>query len=188
MQGIFPWFNENEGDPVLWQSPDPRFILPVENLHVSKSIEKFLKHTPYTYTMDTCFARVMEECGKMERAGQNGTWIGPKMLKAYSEFHKAGYAHSIEVWHNGDLVGGLYGILIGSVFCGESMFTKMPNSSKSAFVLFARAFAEAGGKLIDCQVYTDNMARYGAFEVSREEFLTLEKPLLTLPLTKKITL
>jgi len=188
LQGIFPWFSEEDDQPVLWQSPDPRFVIEVEKLHVPKSIDKFLKHTPYTYTMDTCFERVMEECGKMKRKDQDGTWIGPKMLKAYSEFHKRGYAHSVEVWHKGELVGGFYGVLIGSVFCGESMFTKMTDSSKSAFVLFARAFAEAGGKLIDCQVYTDNMARYGAVEMPRKDFLELECKCFSMELTKKITL
>lgn len=183
LQGIFPWFNEDEGDPVLWQSPNPRFVIPIEQLHVSKSIKKFIKHTPYTYTMDCCFEEVMKQCGLMEREGQNGSWIGPKMLEAYAKFHKVGFAHSIEVWHKDKLVGGFYGILLGQVFCGESMFTIEPDSSKSAFVLFAQAFKNCGGKLIDCQAYTDNMARYGAIEIPREEFLKMEKELIYEPLT-----
>lgn len=183
MQGIFPWFNEDEGDPVIWQSPDPRFVIPIDKLHISKSIRKFLHHTPYTYTMDKCFDEVMKQCGLMEREGQNGSWIGPKMLAAYSKFHKVGYAHSIEVWHDGKLVGGFYGILLGSVFCGESMFTIEPDSSKSAFVLFAQTFKKCGGKLIDCQAYTDNMARYGAIEIPREEFLKQEQQFIGLSLT-----
>ncbi|MCR5761993.1 MAG: leucyl/phenylalanyl-tRNA--protein transferase [Treponema sp.] len=182
MQGVFPWFNEDEGDPVIWYSPNPRFCMRIENLHVPRSLERFLKHNPYTYTMDTCFLRVMEECRSMKRDGQAGTWIGEKMINAYSEFHHAGYAHSFEVWHEEKLVGGFYGVLIGSVFCGESMFTKMDNSSKSAFVLFARAFAECGGKLIDSQVYTDNIARYGASNISRDAFLRLEAEYLYRPL------
>ena len=175
-QGVFPWFNEDQGEPVLWQSPKKRFVIPIRQLHVSKSIEKFLRHNPYTYTIDKAFGDVIKNCAKQKRADQIGTWIGPKMIKAYKKFHKAGYAHSIEVWKDGKLVGGFYGILLGSVFCGESMFTIEPNSSKSAFVLFARAFQKAGGKLIDCQTYTTNMARYGAREITRKQYLAkLEK-------------
>lgn len=186
MQGVFPWFCEDEGEPVFWYSPDPRFVLRMENLHVPKSIDRFLKHTPYTYTMDTSFTQVMEGCRSMTRPGQNGTWIGPMMIAAYTKFHEAGFAHSVEVWHNGQLAGGLYGVLIGSVFCGESMFTKESDSAKSAFVLFARAFAQCGGKLIDSQVYTDNIARYGATNISRQAFLRLEHDYIPLPLSMNI--
>jgi len=188
MQGIFPWFNELEGDPVLWQSPDPRFVIPIDEIHVSKSIRKFIKKSPYTYTMDVCFEEVMKQCGLMEREGQSGTWIGPKMLAAYAKFHKTGFVHSIEAWNDGKLVGGLYGILLGSVFCGESMFTIEPDSSKSAFVLFAEAFKNCGGKLIDCQAYTDNMARYGAIEIPRDDFLAMEKQYIPQPLEKDLKL
>ena len=155
MQGIFPWFNEDEGDPVLWYSPEPRFCLRMEQLHVPRSIDRFLKHTPFTYTMDRCFTRVMEACRDMNRSGQNGSWIGEKMLAAYTAFHRAGYAHSIEAWHGNELAGGFYGVLIGSVFCGESMFTRD---------------------------YTENIARYGAANISRDAFLRLEKEYLYLPL------
>lgn len=182
MQGVFPWFDEDEGEPIVWYSPDPRFCLRIENLHVPKRLDRFLKHSPYTYTMDTCFETVMEECRVMKRAGQRGTWIGNKMIKAYKEFHEEGFAHSFEVWHENKLAGGFYGVLIGSVFCGESMFTKLPDSSKSAFVLFAKAFAECGGKLIDSQIYTDNIARYGATNISRDAFLRLESEYLYRPL------
>lgn len=182
MQGIFPWFDEDNQQPVMWFCPDPRFVIFPETMHVSKSIKKFLKHTPYTYTMDKAFEQVMKECRKMKRADQNGTWIGEKMIAAYTQFHKEGFAHSFEVWHENRLVGGFYGVLIGSVFCGESMFTIEPDSSKSAFVLFEKAFEACGGKLIDCQCYTDNMARYGAVEIAREDFLNLEKMLLLMPL------
>lgn len=187
MQGVFPWFDEAKGHPVLWQSPELRFVIFPEDFHVSKSIDKFLKKNPYEITVDTCFSTVMEECGKMKREGQDGTWIGPKMLAAYTKFAELGYAHSVEVWQtvdgNKELVGGFYGVLIGSVFFGESMFTKANNSSKVAFVIFARKFFECGGKMIDCQVYTENMARYNAKEIKREEFLELEKQYLTQPLT-----
>ncbi|MCR4735025.1 MAG: leucyl/phenylalanyl-tRNA--protein transferase [Treponema sp.] len=181
-QGVFPWFNEDQGEPVLWQSPKKRFVIPIRQLHVSKSIEKFLKHNPYTYTIDKAFADVIKNCAKQKRPDQIGTWIGPKMIKAYKKFHKAGFAHSIEVWKDGKLAGGFYGVLVGSVFCGESMFTIEPNSSKSAFVLFARAFEKAGGKLIDCQTYTQNMARYGAREITRKQYLTKLEKYSKLPL------
>lgn len=182
MQGIFPWFDEESGDPVLWHNPEKRFVIFPEEFHVPKSLEKFLKKNPYTITEDTCFEEVMKNCAKMKRVGQNGTWIGPKMIAVYKKFHELGYAHSIEVWHEGNLVGGFYGVLIGSVFFGESMFTKESNSSKTAFVLFARRFFECGGRLIDCQVYTDNMARYNAREIPRVEFLELENKYLKQPL------
>ena len=182
IQGVFPWFNELNHEPVLWQSPSKRFVLPVEKLHVSKSTEKFLKHNPYTYTMDKAFEDVIRNCAAQERPEDAGTWIGPKIIKAYSQLHKAGYAHSIEVWKDGKLAGGFYGVLIGSIFCGESMFTIEPNSSKSAFVLFARAFQKAGGKLIDCQAYTENMARYGAANITRKKYLSLLKKYKDIPL------
>ena len=175
-QGVFPWFNEDQGEPVLWQSPEKRFVISPGKLHVSKSIEKFLKHNPYTYTIDKAFGDVIKNCAKQKRLDQDGTWIGPKMIDAYIKFHNAGFAHSIEAWKDGKLAGGFYGILLGCVFCGESMFTIEPNSSKSAFVLFARAFQKAGGKLIDCQSYTENMERYGARDITRKQYLAkLEK-------------
>ena len=186
MQGVFPWFNECDGQPVLWQSPAERFVIPIEELHVSKSIEKFLKHNPYTYTIDKAFDNVIRLCSEQKREGQNGSWIGPMMIDAYNLFHKAGYVHSIEVWYDDRLVGGFYGVLIGSVFCGESMFTIEPNSSKSAFVLFARAFKKAGGKLIDCQCYTDNMSRYGAKNIPRQEYLQLLDKYKSIPLQQPI--
>ena len=183
LQGIFPWYNEDEGDPVLWWSPDPRFVLPVEELHVPQSVDRYLKHTPYTYTMDTAFPEVMKNCAAMNRPGQNGTWIGARMVAVYTELAERGIARSVEVWHDGRLAGGLYGVLVGQVFCGESMFTIEDNSSKSAFVRFARAFIQCGGRLIDSQVYTDNMARYGAHNVSRSAFLRMENGFLPCKLT-----
>ena len=186
LQGIFPWYNEDEGDPILWWSPDPRFVLPAGEIHEPKSIHKFLSHTPFTYKMDTAFTDVMTACSEMDRPGQNGTWIGKKMIEVYSELASRGIAHSVEAWHDGKLAGGLYGVLIGSVFCGESMFTIENNSSKSAFILFARAFKKAGGALIDSQVYTANMARYGARNISRAAFLRLENSLMTQKLTAEL--
>lgn len=186
MQGIFPWFNEDEGEPVVWYYPDPRFCLQMHDFHVPKSAKKALMHTPFTYTFDVAFEDVLKQCRDMKRKGQNGTWIGEKMMNAYCAFHREGYAHSVEAWHSGNLAGGFYGVLIGSVFCGESMFTKESNSAKTAFILFAKAFARAGGLLIDSQVYTDNIARYGAKNISRDAFLRLESELLQKPLSQDI--
>ena len=171
LQGIFPWFNEDEGEPVVWQCPAQRFVIFPENFHVSKSIDKFLKHTPYTYTKDRAFEQVIENCAAQVRSGQNGTWIGPMIKEAYKKLHKAGIAHSYEAWLGDRLAGGFYGVDLGGVFCGESMFTIEPDSSKSAFVLFAREFFAAGGKMIDCQCETENMKRYGGVNIPREEYL-----------------
>lgn len=188
LQGIFPWFSEDDGEPVIWHSPNPRFCLLANKLHVPKSLDKFLKKSPYTYTMDKAFKKVMLGCRNMERKDQDGTWIGKKMLRAYAKLHKAGIAHSIEVWYKGRLVGGLYGVLLGSVFFGESMFTIESDSAKSAFVLFAKTFESCGGMLIDSQAYTDNMARFGAENISREQFLEYEKKWLFKSLEKNIKL
>lgn len=181
MQGIFPWFNECDGQPVIWQCPEKRFVIDPKNIHISASLKKFLKKNPFTYTVDKCFDLVVEQCSLQNRKNQSGTWIGPKIKKAYGLFHKAGFAHSVEVWLDEKLAGGFYGELIGSVFFGESMFTIESNSSKSAFVLFAKAFEKAGGKMIDCQAYTENMARYGAVEIERNDFLDRLKKLLKDP-------
>lgn len=188
LQGVFPWFNEYENEPVLWWSPDPRFVLIPEELHIPKSLAKFLKHSPFTYTMDKAFEQVITECSKAERPGQDGTWIGPKIIQAYCQLHKDGVAHSVEVWHDGNLAGGFYGVLIGRVFFGESMFSKESNTSKSAFIHFVRAFKNAGGKLIDSQVYTDNIARYGGKNISREAFLHYESEFLFEPLQEELSL
>ena len=186
MQGVFPWFSEDEGEPVVWHSPDPRFVLKTQDFHIPRSASKFLRHTPYTYTMDKAFIQVMIECANQNRKGQNGTWIGNMMIEAYTKFHEAGYAHSFETWHEGELVGGLYGVLIGSVFCGESMFPKATYSSKSAFILFMKAFIECGGLLVDSQVYTDNIARYGAKNISRSAFFKIEQKALHSSLKKNL--
>lgn len=183
MQGVFPWFSEEDGEPVTWYSTDPRFVLMPEDFHCPKSLKKFLKKSPYTYTMDKCFHKVIEECAKMKRQGQNGTWIGNKMINVYTKFHKAGFAHSFEVWHDGKLAGGFYGVLIGSVFFGESMFTLEPDSSKSAFAFFMQAFKNCGGTIVDSQSYTENIARYGGKNISRDAFLRIEKEALYKPLS-----
>jgi len=178
LQGVFPWFDEEQDPGVLWWSPDPRFVLPADSVHVSERLERFLKHSPFTLSVDRDFSAVIRGCAEAKRKGQDGTWIGSGMIEAYSTLHERGIAHSVEAWQNGVLAGGFYGVLIGRVFFGESMFTVQSNAAKECFVRFARAFAACGGQLIDCQVYTDNMARYGARNISREAFLHMESELL----------
>lgn len=185
-KGIFPWFEENS-EPVLWWSPSPRFVLNIKDYHEPKSLSKFLKKTPYHYTIDKDYRSVMEQCAKMKRKDKKGTWIGQKMINAYCKLHAIGFAHSFEVWDEEEnLVGGFYGVLMGKVFCGESMFTIKANSAKSAFALFVKAFREAGGCIIDCQVYTDNLARFGAKNISRDAFLKLESDYINIPLEKNL--
>lgn len=186
MQGVFPWFCEDAGDPVVWWCPDPRFCILADELRIPRSVRRELSRAGFTYTMDADFPAVIRGCREMERSGQSGTWIGGKMIRAYTRFHELGFAHSVEAWLGGELAGGFYGVLIGSVFFGESMFTRVGGSSKCAFALFARAFVECGGRLIDSQVRTDNIARYGARDMLRDEFLFLERPCLGLPLARDI--
>jgi leucyl/phenylalanyl-tRNA--protein transferase len=181
-RGFFPWFNEDEGEPVLWWSPDPRFVLLPDDLHIPKRLARFLKHTPYSYTINASFDSVMKNCATVKRAGNGGTWIGKKMLAAYSEFHQRGYALSIEVWHNGFLAGGFYGVLLGSYFSGESMFSLLPETSKSAFVIFMSAFMKAGGILLDSQMHTANIARFGAKNIPRRDFEQLHGKAVSTPL------
>ncbi len=177
-QGIFPWFNA--GEPVLWWSPDPRFVLLPQELHVPSRLGRFMKSEkfPFEYTMDADFSAVIENCAAAKRAGQEGTWITSEMKEAYKAMFRAGAAHSFEVWHKGQLAGGFYGVLLGTVFFGESMFTKEDNAAKCALVNFAGNFRSAGGRLIDSQVYTDNIARFGGRNISREAFLRMEEQFL----------
>lgn len=186
LQGIFPWFNEAENEPVLWWSPDPRFVLLPEELHIPKSLTKFLKHTPFTYTINTAFEQVINNCAKVKRKDQKGTWIGSKIIDSYCQLAEQGNAHSIEVWHDNKLAGGFYGVLIGQIFFGESMFSLESNSAKSALIHFVNAFKLAGGKLIDSQVYTDNIARFGGKNISRTAFLRYEKDFLYGKLNKSL--
>jgi leucyl/phenylalanyl-tRNA--protein transferase len=181
-RGIFPWYNEDAGDPVIWWSPDPRFVLLPQDFHTPRRLVRFLKNTPYTYTLNAAFERVLRHCADAERPGQDGTWIGAEMIEAYTEFHKRGFALSVEAWREGRLAGGFYGVLLGSLFSGESMFSLLPETSKSAFVLFMGAFIEAGGLLVDSQVYTENIARFGAKEIPKREFVKLHKKAAGTPL------
>ena len=178
VQGIFPWYNEDKGEPVLWWSPDPRFVLFPEELHVPKSLAKFMKHSHFSYTMDTAFEQVINECSSIKRKDQRGTWIGSGIKKAYTQAFYDGNAHSFEVWNGAKLAGGFYGVLIGSVFLGESMFSHESDSAKSAFVHFVHAFKNAGGKMIDSQVYTDNISRFGGKNISQCAFLRYESEYL----------
>ncbi|OYX23010.1 MAG: leucyl/phenylalanyl-tRNA--protein transferase [Flavobacteriales bacterium 32-35-8] len=165
--GIFPWFSQ--GDPILWWSPNPRFVLFPENLKISKSMKQLLRNNDFTVTVNQAFKEVITECSKVKRNGQEGTWITGGMIEAYSKLHELGYASSVEVWKDNELVGGLYGVdLNNGVFCGESMFSKESNASKVAFITFIQS---TNYKLIDCQVYTNHLESLGAEEIHRDIFL-----------------
>lgn len=172
-QGIFPWFNEKE--PLLWWSPDPRFLLFPGEIHVSRSMGKLLKKNKFTITLNHDFSGVIESCASVVRSGQPGTWITHEMKEAYTELWSMGYAHSVEAWFEGQLVGGIYGIHLGNIFFGESMFSFHRDASKAAFITFAHSFFSKGGSFIDCQVYTKHLESLGAKSVSREYFLQLLK-------------
>lgn len=166
-KGVFPWF-END-TPILWWSPDPRFVLFPENLKVSKSMAQVLRNKRFKVTINQDFGAIIEQCANMKRTGQEGTWITQKMIDAYTKLYELGYAKSIEVWYDNALVGGLYGVDLGNgVFCGESMFSKKSNASKVGFIWFVR---NTNYKLIDCQVYTKHLESLGAEDISRIKFL-----------------
>lgn len=167
--GIFPWYQEEQ--PVLWHCPDARMVLPPASLVVNRSLAKSLRRGRFDLTMDTAFEQVIHACAQAPREGQDGTWITEDMIHAYVELHREGAAHSVEAWRDGVLVGGLYGVSVGAMFCGESMFARENDASKVAFVALVRQLAVWGVRLVDCQVYTDHLARFGGFEISREDFL-----------------
>jgi leucyl/phenylalanyl-tRNA--protein transferase len=167
--GIFPWYEA--GQPILWHSPDPRMVLPVAALRVPRSVEKARRKGLYTVTLDTEFEAVIRGCATTPRQGQGGTWITPEMQEAYVDLHRQGFAHSAEAWSEGRLVGGLYGVSLGDVFFGESMFAHAADASKVAFVTLVRALAVWGLTLVDSQVYTDHLARFGAEEWPRSRYL-----------------
>lgn len=165
--GIFPWFDAEE--PILWWSPDPRFVLFPNKLKVSKSMKQVLRSNHFKVTTNTAFKQVVQECSKIKRIGQQGTWITKSMIDAYVNLHKVGLAISVEVWQNKQLVGGLYGVdLKNGVFCGESMFAKVSNASKVGFITFIQ---NSNYKLIDCQVHTDHLQSLGAEDIARDLFL-----------------
>ena len=169
--GIFPWFNDDA--LILWWSPDPRMVLFPKKVKVSKSMRKVLRDGRFRLTQNTCFNDVLEQCALVERKGQDGTWITPKMKTAYAELHKKGFARSYEVWEDGNLVGGLYGVDLGDMFCGESMFSLQPNASKFAFIKMAQELDEKGYRMIDCQVHTDHLESLGAEPIPRKNFIAL---------------
>lgn len=171
--GIFPWFNEDS--LILWWSPDPRMVLFPEQIRVSKSMRKVLRDQTFRLTKNTCFERVMEYCATVKREQQEGTWITKEMRDAYLSLHDRGIAKSYEVWEDDTLVGGLYGVDLGTIFCGESMFSLKTNASKFAFIKLAEDLKERNYQLIDCQLYTDHLASLGAEEIPRKEFLKLLK-------------
>lgn len=167
--GIFPWYAD--GEPILWWSPDPRLVLYPKELRVSRSLRKTIKRCRFQITVDKAFDRVIHACARMKRAYGEGTWITADMEAAYGELHRQGYAHSVEAWQAGNLVGGLYGVSIGRAFFGESMFSRQSNASKVAFVHWVEALRRMRCMLIDCQVRTDHLIRFGAREVPRSTFL-----------------
>ncbi len=182
--GIFPWFSE--GDPIVWYSPDPRMVLFPDELKISKSMRQILRKEEFTVTFNKNFKDVIENCKVIARKGQAGTWITEEMKAAYIELHKIGWAKSVEVWrlfetseivrkqkaqNEKDLIGGLYGVDLGTVFCGESMFSKVSNTSKIAFIYLVEELKKKNYKLVDCQVYNEHLASLGARQISRKEFL-----------------
>ena len=169
--GIFPWYNE--GEPITWYCPNPRMVLFFDRLKVSKSLKKTLKKELFTITFNTHFQEVIQACKSIERKEGFGTWITDDMQKAYLNLHKKGIAKSVEVWQNGKLVGGLYGIDLGTIFCGESMFSRVSNASKVGFVSLVEKLKKEQYKLLDCQVYNPHLASLGAEEIDRDLFLKI---------------
>jgi len=168
--GIFPWYNED--DPILWWSPDPRAVLFPDKLHVPRSLKKRLRSNAFTVTLDTCFRQVMKQCaGPRPQYPEGGTWITADMLDAYTRLHELGYAHSVESWQEGILVGGLYGIAIGGAFFAESMFTRVDDASKVALVKLVQQLQAWNFLLIDCQQSSPHVMRFGAEEILRSDFI-----------------
>ncbi len=177
--GIFPWFSE--GSPILWWSPDPRLVLEAHALHVPRSLARTLRRGRYQVRSDTAFSQVIRRCADAPRPGQDGTWITDEMVFAYERLHHLGFAHSFEAWEDDVLAGGLYGVSLGGAFFGESMFADRPDASKVAFVRAVEWLARAGVDLVDCQVRTEHLARFGAREVPRHHFLARLESALTKP-------
>jgi len=173
--GIFPWY---DGDTILWWSTDPRFILLPAALKISKSIKPLLNRNEFEFTSNKAFKEVIHHCKRTHRPGQDGTWITDEVEKAYNKLHQLGYAHSAEVWKDGELVGGLYGIRLGKVFFGESMFSKVSNASRFAFIRYVQLLKEESVELIDCQVHTNYLESLGAKMIDRKDFCKMLKQLI----------
>lgn len=169
--GIFPWFNEDS--LILWWSPDPRMVLFPDKIKISKSMSKVLKSNQFRLTKNTCFAQVLDKCATVKREGQKGTWLTNDMKEAYLKLHNLGFAHSYEVWENDALMGGLYGIDMGHIFCGESMFSTTSNASKFAFIKMVKEVQQKEYKLIDCQLHTTHLESLGAEEIPRSTFMKI---------------
>ena len=170
-QGLFPWYSKE--DPVIWHSPDPRFVIFPEKLHVSASMKKVLKRGDFTVTLNNDFRGVITACAQTERRGQNGTWITGDIIAAYTELHRLGWAHSAEAYSGDQLAGGCYGIRLGNAFFGESMFSRKSNASKAAFLTLARLVFDDGVRFIDCQQHTRHLESLGRQDISRRDFLAL---------------
>ena len=178
--GIFPWYSDDQ--PILWWSPDPRTVLFPDKLHISRSLKRSLRPGLFSVTLDTCFRDVMQHCaGPRPQYPDGGTWITTEMLEAYTCLHEQGYAHSVETWQEGKLVGGLYGVALGGAFFAESMFTRVPDASKVALVSLVRQLQAWGFRLMDCQQASPHVMRLGAEEIPRQEFLGHLTSALTLP-------
>jgi len=169
--GIFPWYADDS--PILWWSTNPRLVLLPEELHVPRSLRRTLNKGTFRFSLDTDFSAVIHRCACCPRPGQEGTWLVDEMIEAYIMLHELGYAHSVEVWKGDALVGGLYGVSLGSVFYGESMFYHMPDASKAAFAVFVEQLRKWGFSLIDCQQTTEHLLRFGAQEMARYRFLAM---------------
>jgi leucyl/phenylalanyl-tRNA--protein transferase len=174
--GIFPWFSNNE--PILWWSPDPRLVLYPHEIKISKTLRKIIKKDVFKVSMDLAFNEVINQCAQVRVQKNEGTWIVRDMIDAYCNLHEAGFAHSVEVWHQGDLAGGLYGVSLGKCFFGESMFTRFSNASNVGLVKLVEHLKELSFDMIDCQVPTEHLTRFGARQIPRIRFLNqLEKSL-----------
>jgi leucyl/phenylalanyl-tRNA--protein transferase len=171
--GIFPWFED--GEPITWWAPNPRMVLFLDELVVTKSMRNILNRNIFTVTFNQNFREVISNCQQVKREGQNGTWITNDMIEAYCKLHDLGIAKSVEVWQNNTLVGGLYGIDLGHIFCGESMFSKVSNASKVAFITLVRHLQKENYKLLDCQVYNEHLESLGCREIAREDFISILK-------------
>jgi leucyl/phenylalanyl-tRNA--protein transferase len=177
--GIFPWFSE--GDPILWWSPDPRLVLYPNEIKISKTLKKIIKKKTFNVTMDLAFNEVINQCAQARLQNNQGTWIVKDMIDAYCKLHRSGFAHSVEVWQQGELAGGLYGVSLGKCFFGESMFTRVSNASNVGLVKLSNYLNELSFELIDCQVTTEHLIRFGAREIPRPLFLDQLKVSLGAP-------
>jgi leucyl/phenylalanyl-tRNA--protein transferase len=177
--GIFPWFSDDS--PILWWSPEPRLVLFPSELHISKRLKRISKKDLFEVSFDKAFKEVIVTCATIHKKKHNATWIGKEMIKAYCNLHYSGFAHSVECWQEGNLVGGLYGISLGNIFFGESMFTKISYASKVAFINLVQKIKEWDFKLIDCQMTTRHLMSFGAREIPRQEFLKILEEALKYP-------